>query len=473
MIYKRLLCILVGLYAVISTAQKQRIQIPHTFSAENDEKVSYAIPNQLNDELVLIAQESKQTKAYLINAAYGLKKVIKTKPITRKFKNIIGYTATDTEYIVFFSNKQNTKFFIQKFDFKNGTATSRPLTLPIKNERYLESINHQNKLHFITNTKGTSELNIHTFTTTQRQTHRIALDTLNSIHSSTIITKIETAIPNVIETTNASNKLYHVDDEIIFSFDHNNIETKLCFINLNTFTARFKNYDKPSKNKEGYRSNSYLLDNKLFQIASSKKEMKFTVTDIVTDTIIKEYAVKKGENITFKNSPIVQQGTTTFYGTSESGAKGIEETAKFLKKIAIGDVGISAYKMGDVYNVLLGANTLIVGVSEYGMPMGGFMPPVMASSRHLVNTHATPSLNPTAFSYSRYTDARSTYINCLLDANFDHTEGKVFDNQFDKIHKLEKQNDQLTAKTIFTHRGKVHFGYFNPKDRTYRLHLFE
>ncbi len=484
MIYKRLLYILIGLYAVISTAQEQRIEIPYTFSRAQDDKTSYAIPNQLNDELVLITEETAQINAHLIDTAYILKKAIQSRPMPRKYRNIIGYYATtDKLYTIFFSNKWNDKFAVQQFDFKNGKATNQTLDFSIKNERYIECINYRNKLHLITITKGSSELNIYRFDATlQPQVYHISLATMeydrtrytpmDAIFSKTYpeVTKIEAMNPNVIETTAAKNKLYQIGEELIFSFDYNLTETKLCYINLNTFTARFKNYNKPAKNETGYKtSNSYLFDNKLFQITSSKKKMKFTVTDLSTDNIIKEYALQKEDTITFKNSPIIQEGVPPLFDYTGENIRTMEKTAKYLRKISAGRLGISVYKINDLYNIVLGG---IVYRSSGGAPMmfttGGFS---VATGAGVISV--APTFNTTFYGYSGYHATKSTYINCLFDANFEHVAGDIPENQFDQIHRFEEEIDTFTAETIFLHRGKFHFGYLDLKDRMYRLHSFE
>ncbi len=476
-------------------AQEKVLELEDGFVKFQSKKESYALPNQLTGDLMLLLEEGRQFHAHLLDSNYTNTSKISAKTIPSKYRYILGYNIEGNTYSIFFSDSRNTKFGVQTFDFDTKTTKNTFLDFKIKGEIYVESIVHNNKFHIITITKKSSDLNIYTFNKQFTPTKNIVslkeleypnprsgnhiinayyllLSDAGGMSSSVIdVEKIEGSNPNVIETTSKENKLYQFNNQLVFSFDYDHQKTQLCFIDLETFDAVVKSYDKPSKTEEGYRkSNSYIFDNKLFQIASSNQKMKFTVLDLETEKILKEYKVMKEDTIRFKNSPIIQEGGGILSGFSENRVREMEKTSKYLRKISSSSLGISVYKVDDEYNVVLGGTKEIStggGYTGFGNGFGG-------GGTIGGNTAVWISFNPTFYNYSSYTTTKSTYINCLFDSNFDHIEGDIKKNSYDTLFEFE---DSLSidpkAVNIFLHKDRLHYGFFDPKKRTYELYSFK
>lgn len=492
----RKVVILIGVWCVVfsSVAQEKVLELGEVFEKKRSNKECYALPNQLNKNLVLLFEEGKQFYAQLLDQDYQEVSKVNAKTIPSKYRYILGYNIIGNRYSIFFSNSQNTKFGVQTFNFDTNISENTLLDFKIKGEKYVESIVHNNKIHLITITKKTSDLNIYTFDHDFKPTkHVVSLKEMeypnpkNRNHTITAyylllsiagdrsrsiidVEKIEGSNPNVIETTSKENKLYQLDNQLIFSFDYDHKKTQLCFIDLEKFSAEVKSYDKPSKTEEGYsKSNSYIFDNKLFQIASSNQKMKFTVLDLTTEKIIKEYKVTKADSITFKNSPIIQEGGGMFPSFSENRVREMEKTSKYLRKISSSNLGISVYKVNDEYNVVLGGTKEIITNSGFvisgvgsGLGFGG-----------TVDNGIWLSFNPTFYDYNTYTTAKSTYINCLFDSNFNHIKGDIRKNSYDILFEFEDElSDDIKAVNIFLHQNKLHYGFFDPNKKTYELFSF-
>lgn len=216
--------------------------------------------------------------------------------------------------------------------------------------------------------------------------------------------------------------------------------------------------------------------------------MKFIVRDLNTSEILKEYFVKKEDTITFKNSPIIQEG-----GAYDN-YREMEETSKFLRKISSSEVGISVYKLNDNYQITLGGEKQIQsGGAPMMMSMGG--------GSFVASTGVSVSLpgyfSPSTFAYGSYANTKSTYINCLFDAGFNHVDGDMTNNVFDNINNfkdsekgLNKEAKKLTstnkpragsiskttsikAEIIQKYNGHFLFGYFHSKKKTYYLRKFK
>jgi hypothetical protein len=195
--------------------------------------------------------------------------------------------------------------------------------------------------------------------------------------------------------------------------------------------------------------------------------MKFTVSDLASEQLIKEYSITKEDSITFKNSPIIQEGGVNFLGIPDKDRiREMEKTTKYLRKISNSDLGISAYKVNDQYNIILGGIKKTTQGSGY---VSGFGAGIPIASYGAISI----SFNPTFYGYGGYTSTKSTYINCLFNEDFEHQQGEIPKNVYDKVEEFESTLKKPLAKNIFLHKGNIHFGFFDKKDRIYKLYRFE
>src|SRR5690606_15640921 len=125
------------------------------------------------------------------------------------------------------------------------------------------------------------------------------------------------------------------------------------------------------------------------QIASSKDEMRFLINDL-SGVLITDYFVKRDASISFKNTPIIQEGATAvpFVNRRE-----LEESSKYLRKITSGDLGITVLKQDNHFYITLG------GYKEVNNSGGGMM---MTGGVSTVGPTHVMVMNPTFYSYNAY-----------------------------------------------------------------------
>ncbi len=483
----RKIILVIFLLSTITTVytQEKVLELPESFSISfESSKKSYAFSNPENEDLLLILEENNKLYSHLLDSEYQQKSKIVTQKLSSKYGVILGYSVNNDMYSIFFSNSKKTKFGMKTFDFGTNSSINTILDFKIKGEKYVESVNYKNQFYLITVTKNSSDLNIYIFNKSlQPNKKTISLQqveyqnpkdqhhTVNAYYLFMFgeggiangridIKKIESRDPNIMIASSELTKLYQLDNQLIFSFDYSKKDTKLCFIDLDTFTFRYKVFDKPSKTEKGYKkSNSYVYDNKVFQIASSYQKMKFTISDLATKQLIKEYAIQKEDPITFKNSPIIQEVGVTFFGTpNKDGIQKMGKTKKFLKEISSDGLSILAHKIENKYHVILGKTIIINprGVIGFNTPIGN------------------PS-HPSGFTsfYHGKQNNISTYINCLFDQSFEHLQGDIPKNVYDGVNEFEETLEKPKAKNIFLHKDIIHFGFFDKKDRIYKLYRFK
>lgn len=507
----RLLFFVFSLCVIEIFAQKEVAELTIDYkSAFYDNKESLAISNKKTGELLLFVEDTDKTKVVLLNKEFQILSQIETEALPSTFKTFIGHQINaNGTYSIYFTNNSNKKYGILNLDLKQNKANINTLDFKLDKEAYVESVTFNDTFYLISVSRNETDVHFYTFNENGENTDKksLSFDFLNgkgengfykkAFHflagSTGSLIKMDNYIPNAIETTSKPNKLYIIDDQFVFTFDNDNLKTIIAkinpsnfeithsyFVQPNTETIRFSNY------------NSYLYDNKIFQIASASDEMRFSIKNLNSKELIKSIILKKEDTITFKNTPIIQEGPGLIAGTR---IREMEETSKFLRKISRGNIGVSAYKQDENYKITLGSEIEVSRGGGFGaMPMGGFGAIPIASFGPI-----STSFNPTFFAYSGYSATKSTHIDCLFNSEFNHVEGEISENVFDRIKNFEdelrdsKSNNTDSASdskgykkisstnyskgieltNVFNHNGKIYFSFLSKDDRNYHVIEFE
>ena len=382
------------------------------------------------------------------------------------------------------TNNRHDKFASINLSHKNNSSSFKEFEF--ENEKFVQSIAYNDRFYLITIIKDSSIFNINSFDDDanyiknkidlsndrfidkkNKKTSLYKLLTTSSgaygINTSIDIKKVKEENPNSIDVTSEYNKLYVKENQLLFSFDINKLYTQIISIDLNTFEKEIKQFKKPfadvkvSKKK----TNSYLNGDNIYMIASTKEKFTFTVNDYLSGNLIKEYAASINDTISFKNTPIIQKGGMY------DGYREMEKTQKFLRKITAGDVGVSVYKFKDNYQISLGGKQEVRSGGMM-MPMGGFGMPIASFGS------AAVFFNPTYFAYNSYSNTKSIHIKGLFDVNFNHIEGEIEENVFDKIKDFQtNSNASETGEIVFKYKDYYYLGNYFSETKEYRLIKFQ
>lgn len=395
------------------------------------------------------------------------------------FKEIVGYSIGEENSMhLYFSNKKIDKFYLKTL-LPDGTTKNEEFEFKIKKEYFVQFLNHQNKFYVLTTPKGSSSINLYNFygnsftiTSYDLSNERFyGIDNKSIQLSSLLFDKtieiIEGAIPSAIEITSKPFKIYPKENEFILTLDHRDSATRVIRLNFRNGTHNVSHYTISTLNFQNLnylKSNSFLFRNRVYQLISSRDRLVFTIKDGVTKKVLQEYTVQKDdEEITFKNSPIFQDGSMY-----SSGIRELNKTKQFLRKITNSNIGIAAFeKEGLIHLHLGGIREMNSGGAPMMMPGFGGIPIASAGV-------FTFSLNPTFYAFNSYQQTQSIYIKCLFDANnFEHLPGPVLPNTFDEITKYTDGLERVGLETVFKMNDFFIYGYYNKKNKLYRLLRFE
>jgi hypothetical protein len=489
-------------------AQNQVLEIPVDYkSIYYSDKASLAISNEKTGELVIYIEDDFQTKAYLLDKDLQVKSALRFKNLPNKFKDFIGYNAYENDmYEMIFTNSSKKKYGALHLDFANQKTEVVTLDFKFKKEAHVQGVTVKDKFYMISSNKGTNTINFYGYKAKAfTKLKSLSLDEVEyksynytsraynllvtkGIASSGSLVKMDNNTPNAIEITSKPNKLYTIDDALVITFDHLKSKTIAYKITVPDFQKEVIEFEKPEYGQEYVKHNSYIYDSKIFQIKANASEMKFTVKDFESKKLLKEIYLNKKDSITFKNTPIIQEGPGFILGTR---TREMEATSKFLRKISNGDIGISTYKKDNIYKLILGGKVEVRrgggGIGAFGavgaIPVGAIGP-------------ISVGFNPTFFAYGGYSSTKSTRIECLFDDAFEHQQGEVPNNVFDDIKAFEdwlrsiKKQDVATTQdydiyekdskylntrnipkltNVFRHNGKIYFSFIGSEDRIYHL----
>ncbi|MGI9551834.1 MAG: hypothetical protein ACR2MT_11580 [Aurantibacter sp.] len=383
----------------------------------------------------------------------------------------MGYNIEDRNYTIFSSNEKRTKFLATLFDFRNNIANSEELTLELEDEIFLQSVSYRNTFVLLSIKKKSSELCIYQFKNGQNydkikidlsdqkfinnlgmeeSLYQFLVDKSSSPFRSSnfkdlAFKKIDKTIPNPISITTHKNKLYVEDEKLIFSIDENEDITQILSLNLDDYTWSFESFEKPMIKfpAEQKKTNSFIFEDQLFTIASIDYGVIYTVRNLESKELIKEYRIVKDQEIPFRNT--VMNQTTTFN-------RGFDDTNKFLKKINRYGVGTSVYTIGDKYEITF----------------GGYRKP---SSTPFVITSGVLFGALGAFIF--YSNPNSLQFKGLFDKEFNHVKGELPQNVYDLVINFkENQEYDLLTEVIFKYSGDLIWGGYERKTRSYVLRRF-
>ncbi|WP_339626795.1 hypothetical protein [uncultured Maribacter sp.] len=455
------------------------------------------IPDSKSNIHFFYASEDKITHLVHNTRTKGQSKKIYSRP-SNIFPRLHGFSIEKDDTInLFFSNYENNGFLLMSLNEKNEKIYAKQFPLQFdKKERFLETINHEQRFHMLTYVKGTSIIKRYTFSKEGSTSTIYDLSEYifynsneNEVLLSNIITSnkdcsiIQENIPLSIEISSKKLKIYPYDKQLLLSFDHRLTGTKILRLSLldNNSESIFL---KTSLKKDANfikKSNSFILNNNIYQLRVSKDTLLFEINNLLTKEQLKTFSFSKNDTIDFKNGPIYEQSDVpTFFipKRSVSNRKVITNTNELLRKLSNSDVGIQVFNKEDILDITIGG----VNVTP-----GKIMSIINTSSISIINSSSSfsPIQNmshttmPFSYSFHSYINSKSIFFKSLLQ---DHTlnhipsnSSNMLNNVFDKMSMRSRYlknsvlKNKLAIETFFKMEDFFVYGYYNKKEKTYNL----
>ncbi len=479
MVRKINILILILLVSVNSFSQ-ERIGYFDNLLKENSSNIKDVIPivNAENNDILMFVADAKNVYAYKLNDQFKVIDKLASDKKRRKYKTLIGNSiSNENNYTVYLANKYKTTFLAVNFSFDEKKTTAKEFKLKHYDERLVQTVSVNNKFYIISTIKYKDYLFIYSFDKEGNHTrNRVNLKDvplkLRSGKPALIsqllrnngdkVAKIEENLPNSIEVVGDRTKMYVRDNSAVFTFDQHNEFSQVLTIKLTDFKATLNTFKKAmddvKKNRKN--SNSYINGENIYIVTSNKEKLVLDIINFKSKEILKTHTILKEEPIAFKNSPIIQEG-----GMYKN-YRELEKTKKFLRKINADKIGVSVRYINNEYLITLGGYSpkpqgggMMGGFGGFGFPVAAF-------------GNVSFFFNPALFAYNASTNTKSTRIECVFDANFNHKEGEIKENVFDKIQDATTTGSSISGETVFQYKDYFILGSYYSKRKQYTFTKF-
>lgn len=468
---KNITTALIFLFAITASAQETISKF--TLALKKDRDV-FQIVDPSKKEVSLFVSDKNNVKAIRLDAGMRIVDSVTAARPEKKYTSMIGNNKSESGNCLFWSTGNMKEIQSQRFNFATRKVTSENYSLLLKDEKVIQKFSENGMFYILTVMKNSNTIKLYSIDPAGKlnesaldlrgfhfYTPAYELTTFYGYFNNSSLKRITSESPTSLTDSSIKGKFYSSENQVTMTFDDNFDYTQLLMINLDTFTATEKFIKKPFMafvNRSDLNSNSFLFNDKLYQVKISSEKMILTIKDL-NDNLLKEYLTLGEQPIEFKNSDIIQEN-----GDMKN-TRILEKTSQFLRKINNAKLGISCYRLDGDLLVTLGSvsdeqsstGSLIVG----GM-IGGAAGAIVAYSIS----------SPTMDNFNSYANRKVVYINCLFDENGNHVTGTVKPLAFDSIRAFSGSNRNASSETLYKLENTYYLGYYDNAEKEYVLRKF-
>ena len=416
-------------------------------------------------------------KAFVLDNNSNIVQVftVRRKKITEKF---LGSFIRDGNIYLFLDNADSPGLHSWLFNIANRSIKENIVPFEIKKEKIISRLSSKNNFFYFTMNKKASEFVIYNFID---ESH---YDTLrypvepgmwdkirnNLFHSSDRdIDKTKSLqnpdfnIENVdmegecdVEIAKSPNKSYIHNDTLILLCNSTRSVTNVFEFDLanKKFTSRILQHAHNGLNEEPAVDNSFLLDNKLYYVSATTEALFIQVVDFYSGNILKEFSTKTGEEISFKNTPITQEGGGFFGITRELG-----KTKQLLRKMCNGSAVVTATR--DIHS------------NQVQLLVGSYIEQSNGGGGSAFGPGGSVGFFPTG-GFSRASWKKSARFKMLLNSDTnEHIAGEIPLSINEKIESYTKGiNIPGDGENLFAKNGNYYYVYYDKEKREINIVKF-
>jgi hypothetical protein len=273
------------------------------------------------------------------------------------------------------------------------------------------------------------------------------------------IEKVDTEGECNVEIAQSPNKIYVRNDTLFLLSNTIKSVTGIFEFDLTNNNLGFRQiaHSGNSTKEQQEEDNSFLLGDRLYYAAATPGALSVQVVDFYTGDILKTFRCNYDEDISFKNTPVIQEGSHFFKITKE-----LTKTKQLLRKMSNGKAVISATR--DIAN-----RQVQVLVGSYSPPnSGGF---------GLTNIPAGPEgtmiFTPVG-GFTRNSWAKSARFKMLLNAETnEHVTGKLPPGINDKIEAYTKDMKiPEDGENLFVKNNNYHYVFYDREKQMLSIVVF-
>ena len=381
-----------------------------------------------------------------------------TLPIISGEKVLGGFFKNGQVYL-FTEKRKNDELHIWMLDIATGKTAEKKQDFDLKKEETVDRISCGDRFLYFTVDKKMSEFIIYNFTnevdyTTLR--YKFGEGVWNDLTSGFLFRSIDVEKVDVegtcsMEVAQNPNKLYVQNDTLFLVMNSHKDSTSIYgfdLLNNKVATRTISHRTGMSLSDESSSENSFLLHGKLYYVRATFDSLHIQVLNFHTGQLLKTYSAGKDDEIAFKNTPIVQEGSVTFANTVRE-----LKTKQFLRKLVNGDAIITATQTGNNRVEIVVAMYKKITKRNDGRWVGG--PP------------GSPQMYVPSNNFTRNSWTKSTRFKMLLQADtFEFIDGMAGRSINDRIETYTADlKNEPEAENLFMSNGQYYYAYYDKEER--------
>ncbi|MGB5983256.1 MAG: hypothetical protein WBG46_14035 [Nonlabens sp.] len=403
----------------------------------------------------------------------------------RGHDNVIGHVFTkDNQVQVFYANNRYNKFEILDIDPMSRNSVIQEVDLKLKKQTFLHGFSYNNHFYFLTidfnanfvlfefdgasytvSSFPASQLKYKESKTARSFFVNEALKSGSQSQTGNATVEIlEENLPNSIEQVSTPSKIVKRGDKLFIIVDLDYQRTDIYEISLADKSMRVNSYDQPFSdfdNDSSVKSNSYLHEDKVYQVMVSKEQLVWSVKDYDSKKELKKFTVQRDDDdIPFANTPITQ------LGGAYDNYRELEKTKQLLRKMSNSVPGISVHRIDGQLEVTIGASKEVMNAGL--MIVSGIAAGAAGTVGNGNNFYVDMTYNPFFTSYYSDVNSKSVYVIGLFNDDINHMIGEISNNAWDKIESYVEDKEPY-QEDIFEYRGKIYYSYYNREADQYIL----
>ncbi|MGO4817263.1 hypothetical protein [Flavobacterium sp. W22_SRS_FP1] len=444
--------------------------------------------------------DNKKVKALLLDQNMQIKDSITTvSPKSSNYSNMIGYNKSNGNIRLFWASEDFKNIYAQSFNFKSKSIGGVTQQLPLLNEKVLGNFSENNKLYLLTIVEKTSMLRLYVFDENFIiKAYAIDLkerkfydenfklsplydNVLSPEFGNTQIVNLD--VPSRLSGAANRRKIYSNKKEITIALDHNINFTQLIVIDLETLKTEVNLITMPfieDSDPQNTKTNSFLFEDKIYQIKLTRKKMKIDLKDL-NGTLIKEYMINDSIDLGLKNAKILKTGDD--FGRD----KIIEKPLQFLSEVYNKNLSINCVKYGIDSFVTFGAVPVINRSQSYHnfnlmSTMRQNMTPhnSMNMQMQIKNFGGRPGPSPQfteQFIYLQkpfnpFSTPEEVYCSVILDREGNFLDRNTDDFIVNKLGAFYNSLQDISTETLFKVDNNYYLGYYDNKNKKYIIRNF-
>ena len=491
--------VLILFFAAVSSFSQERIN--SFYLSLKKDKAIFQITDKETKNTTLFISDKKKVKAILLDNNMQIKDSITTvSPKSSNYNNMIGYNKSNGNIRLFWASEDFKFIYAQSYNFKSRNVEGATQKLALINEKVLGNFSENNQLYLLTIVEKSSTLKLYLFDenstikayTIDLKEQRFYNENFkvsplydNLLSSDFVNTQIVNLdVPSILSGAANRRKIYSNKKEITITLDHNINFTQLISIDLETLKTKVSLVNMPfieDSDPQNTKSNSFLFEDKLYQMKLTRKKMKIDLKDL-NGTLLKEYIINDSIDLGLKNAKILKTGDD--FGKD----KIVEKPLKFLSEVYNKNLSISCNKSGNNYFLTFGAVPLINTSQSYHnfnmmwtMQQNMMQHNMMNMQMQVKNFSGHLGPNPQDDQqiiflqkpFNPFSTPEEVYCSVILDREGNCLDKKTDDFIVNKLAEFYNGLDEISNETLFKVEDNYYLGYYDIYNKIYNLRKFE